>query len=117
MDVPAGTSQIDGENVTKYILKDLIAYRTSTSLSDWADNVKMRMRNLSDKIKIEMDVKDSFKPKDLLTNVKALEAVIHSLYLYAETKEQHVLYTVCLFTYVGKLCKNLALESHQRPIT
>ena len=99
--------------MTKDILTDLIAYRTSTSLSDCTDSVKKRMRKLSDRIKIEMDVKDPLTPTDLLTNVEALEAVIRSLYLHAETEEQYVLYTVCLFTYVGKLCKNLSVETHE----
>ena len=58
-----------------------------------------------------MGVED--KPNDLLTNVEALKAVIRSLYLHAETEEQHVLYTVCLFTYVSKLCKNLSVGSHE----
>ena len=79
-------------------------------MSACTDSVKKRVRKLSDKIKIEMNVK--YKPKDLLTNAEALKAVIYSLYLHAETEEQHVLYTVCLFTYVGKLCKNLSEESH-----
>ena len=111
MDVPGGTSRINGETVTKDILKDLIAYRTSTSMSACTDSVKKRVRKLSDKIKIDMGVKD--KPNDLLTNVEALKAVIRSLYLHAETEEQHVLYTVCLFTYVSKLCKNLSVGSHE----
>ena len=113
MDVSGGTSPIDGENVTKDILKDLIVYRTSTSLSECTDSVKKRMRKLSDKIKIEMDVKDPLTPTDLLTNVEAPKAGIRSLYLHAETEEQYVLYTVCLFTYVGKLCKNLSVETHE----
>ena len=104
MDVAGGTSRVNGETVTKDILKDLIAYRTWTSLNDCTDSVKKRVRKLSDKIKIDMGVKD--KPEDLLTK-KPLKAVIRSLYLHAGTEEQHVLYTVCLFTYVGKLFKNV----------
>ena len=87
MDDPEGTSRIDGENVTKDILKDLTVYMISTSLSDCTDSVKKKMRKLSDKIKILMDVNDLFKPKDLLTNMKALEAVIRSFYQHIETKE------------------------------
>ena len=111
MDVPEGTSRVNGETVTKDILKDLIAYRTSTSMSACTDSVKKRVRKLSDKIKIDMGVKD--KPNDLLTNVEALKAVIRSLYLHAETEEQHLLYTVCLFTYVAEMCKNLSVGSHE----
>ena len=33
--------------------------------------------------------------------------------MHAETEEQHVLYTVCLFTYVAELCKNVQVESHR----
>ena len=100
MDGPERTSPIDGESVTKDILKDLIAYRTSTPLNDCTDSVEQRIRKLSDKIKIDMGVKD--KPEDLLTNMQALEGVIRSLYLHAETEEHHVLYSVCLFTYVAE---------------
>ena len=60
-----------------------------------------------------MNVKDQFKLEDLLTNVQVLEGVFHALYPHAETEEQHVLYTVCLFTYVGKLCKDLSVGSHE----
>ena len=111
MDVPGGTSRMNGETVTKDILKDLIAYKTSTSLNDSTDSVKKRIRKLSDKIKIDMGVKD--KPNDLLTNAQVLKAFIRSLYLHAKTEEQHVLYTVCLFTYVGKLYKDLSVGSHE----
>ena len=97
MDVPGETSRVNGENVTKDILKELTTYRTSTSLSDCTDGVKNRIRKLSDKIKIEMNGK--YKPEDLLNREEALKAVIRSLYLHAETEEQHVLYTICLFTY------------------
>ena len=112
MDAPGETSRVNGENVTKDILKDLIKYRASPNshLPDFP--LKVRMRKISEKIKIEMDVKDPFKPEDLLTNLQALEGVIHALYLHAETEEQHVLYTVCLFTYVAELCKNVQVESH-----
>ena len=111
MDVPEGTSRVNGETVTKDIKKDLIAYRTSTSMNACTDSVKKRVRKLSDKIKIDMQVKN--KPNDLLTNLEALKAVIRSLYLHAENEEQHILYTVCLFTYVGKVCKNLSVGSHE----
>ena len=74
MDVPEGTSRVNGKTVTKDILKYLIAYRTSTSMSACTDSVKKRVRKLSDKIKIDMGVED--KPNDLLTNVEALKAVI-----------------------------------------
>ena len=107
------TSPIDGENETKDILKDLIMYRASSKCHPPSCTVKVKMRKMSDKIKIEMDVKDPFKPEDLLANVQALEGVIRALYLHAETQEQHVLYTVCLFTYIGELCKNVPVESHR----
>ena len=58
MDVPGGTSRVNGETVTKDILKDLIAYKTSTMLNDSTDSVKKRIRKLSDKIKIDMGVKN-----------------------------------------------------------
>ena len=80
-------------------------------MSTCTDSMKKRIRKLSDKIKIDMGVK--IKPEDLLTNAEALKAVIRSFYLHADTEERHVLYTVCLFTYVGKLCKNLSVGSQE----
>ena len=111
MDAPGETSRVNGENVTKDILKDLIKYRASPKSHPPDFPLKVTMRKISEKIKIEMDVKDPFKPEDLLTNLQALEGVIFALYLHAETEEQQVLYTVCLFTYVAELCKNVQVES------
>ena len=111
MDGPERTSLIDGESVTRDILNDLIAYRTSTPLNDCTGSLKKRIRKLSDKIKIDSGVKD--KSEDLLANAQALKGVIHALYLHAETEEQHVLYAVCLFTYVAELCKNVQVGSHE----
>ena len=111
MDAPGETSRVNGENVTKDILKDLIKYRASPKSHPPDFPLKVTMRKISEKIKIEMDVKDPFKPEDLLTNVQALEGVIHALYLHAETEEQHLLYTVCLFTYVAEMCKNVQVKS------
>ena len=88
MDAPGETSRVNGENVTKDILKDLIKYRASPKSHPPDFPLKVTMRKISEKIKIEMDVKDPFKPEDLLTNVQALEGVIHALYLHAETEEQ-----------------------------
>ena len=62
--------------------------------------MKKRKGKLSDKIKIEIDVKDPFKPKDLSTNLDALEAVIRLLCLHAETKEQHVIILSSLSVYL-----------------
>ena len=113
MEGSASTSPINGENETKDILKDLIKYRASSKGHPPDCTVKVTMRKISEKIKIEMDMNDPFKPEDLLANVQALEGVIHALYMHAETEEQHVLYTVCLFTYVAELCKNVQVESHR----
>ena len=113
MEGPASTSPIDGENETKDILKDLTKYSASSKDHPPDCTVKVTMRKISEKINIEMDVKDPFKPEDLLASVQALEGVIQALYLYAETEEQHVLYTVCLFTYVAELCKNVQVELHR----
>ena len=113
MEGSASTSPINGENETKDILKDLIKYRASSKGHPPHCTVKVTMRKISEKIKIEMDMNDPFKPEDLLANVQALEGVIHALYMHAETEEQHILYTVCLFTYVAELCKNVQVESHR----
>ena len=86
-----------------------VAYRTSTSLRNFTYVVKERLRKLSHKITLEMDI----KLEDFLADDQALAAVIHELNLQSETAEYHALYTVCLFTYVGEWSKNVSIESHE----
>ena len=55
---------------------------------------------MSEKMKLEMDVKEPLKLDYLLGNLQAPEDLITVLYLHADAEEQQVLYTVCLFTSV-----------------
>ena len=105
--------RINGEKATKDILKDLIAYRASSAGHESNCKVKNRMREMSDKIKLEMDVKEPLKLEYLLGNVQALEDLITVLYLHAKTEEQQVLFTVGLFTLIAESCKNVSKDSHR----
>ena len=107
--------QLDGEAVTRDILKDLITYRISKReiQIQCKDNVKNFIRKTSDYAKAEIDIKESLKLEYLLGNLQALEYLMNALYQNAKTKEQYVFYTICLFTYIAELCKNASKESHR----
>ena len=106
--------QLDGEAVTRDILKDLITYRISKReiQIQCKDNVKNFIRETSDYAKAEIDIKEPLKLEYLLGNTQAVEDLMNALYQNAKTKEQYVFYTICLFTYIAELCKNVSKESH-----
>ena len=107
--------QLDGEAVIRDILKDLITYRISKSevQIQCKDNIKNFIRKTSDRIKLEMDLDEPVRLEFILGNLQALEDLITVLFLKAETDEQYVIYTICLFTYIAELCKNVSKESHR----
>ena len=106
--------QLDGEAVIRDILKDLITYRISKREDQikCKDNVKNFIRKTSDYAKAEIDIKEPLKLEYLLGNTQAVEDLMNALYQNAKTKEQYVFYTICLFTYIAELCKNVSKESH-----
>lgn len=107
------SSQIIGEDITRELLKDIILYRTSKQLTDKCKTpLKQMLREISDFMKSDMEnIKEPMKLEYLLGNTLALENLILELYRHAESKEQHILYTVALFTYIAEMCKNVSEES------